>query len=136
MTDRNILDLCPELLTLYRQWLMECHAAGLAVKAIETWRSHIEQDQAKAKGLSNASAGQSPHNCCKADGSPNSKAFDFAVFDHDASYVKDGTDHRYTLAGEIGEKLGLVWGGRWTLKKNGCNPDYDHLQLNNWKDNL
>lgn len=127
MTDSDINDLCPELKNIYSEWLIECHKAGLAVKAIITWRSGIDQNAAKVKGLSNASAGESPHNCCDAHGNPFSKAFDFAVFDTDASYVKDGTDPRYTQAGEIGEGLGLEWGGRWH------HADYDHLQLSNWK---
>lgn len=126
MTDNNINDLCPELLAIYRQWMMECIAAGLGVKAIVTWRSSSDQNAAKAKGLSNASAGQSPHNCCDDDGNPFSKAFDFAVFE-DGTYITDGRDDRYTQAGEIGEKLGLTWGGRWS------HPDFDHLELKNWK---
>lgn len=127
MTDSNINDLCPELQAIYQQWLTQCHNAGLAVRAIVTWRSGIDQDAAKAKGLSNAMAGQSPHNCCNPDGFPFSKAFDFAVFDADASYVKDGEDDRYRRAGEIGKTLGLAWGGDWH------HPDWDHLELLDWR---
>lgn len=128
MTDSNINDLCPELLAIYREWLIQCHAAGLATRAIVTWRSDVEQNTAKAKGLSNAAAGESPHNCCDADGLPASRAFDFAIYDHDASYVRQGSDERYRQAGEIGKSLGLIWGGDWH------HPDYDHLELANWKD--
>lgn len=126
MTDNNITDLCPELQNIYKQWLAQCHDAGLAVRAIVTWRSSSDQNTAKANGLSNACAGQSPHNCCDVSGAPASKAFDFAVFDN-AQYIKDGTDPRYKQAGKIGERLGLVWGGSWH------KPDYDHLELSNWK---
>lgn len=126
MTDKDIADLCPELQTIYQQWLQKCHDAGLAVKAIVTWRSGADQDAAKVNGLSNANAGQSPHNCCDVSGAPASKAFDFAVFDK-AQYIKDGTDPRYKKAGQIGEGLGLEWGGSWH------KPDYDHLQLKDWK---
>lgn len=127
MTDSNINDLCPDLRGIYQQWLSQCHAAGLATRAIITWRSSIDQDAAKLKGLSNACAGQSPHNCCNEDGSPASKAFDFGIFNTDASYVSDGTDSRYRQAGEIGKSLGLEWGGDWK------RPDFDHLELSNWK---
>lgn len=129
MTDSDIVDLCPKLRGIYREWLMRCHEAGLAVKAIVTWRSGADQDAVKANGLSNASAGESPHNCCNSDGAPASKAFDFAVFDEDASYIRDGADPRYRQAGEIGETLGLDWGGRW------LRPDWDHLQMKNWRTN-
>lgn len=128
MTDNDIHHLCPELLILYREWMMQCNAAGLAVKVIVTWRSAVDQNTAKAKGLSNASAGDSPHNCCDIDGNPASKAFDFAVFDEDGSYVKDGSDARYKQAGEIGKSLGLVWGGDFH-----SIFDPDHLELANWR---
>lgn len=127
MTDNAIIDLAPDLRVIYREWLMQCHEAGLAVKAIITWRSSVDQNAAKAKGLSNAAAGQSPHNCTNADGSPNSMAFDFAVFDEDAHYVTNGSDDRYRKAGEIGKALGLVWGGDWQ------HPDWDHLEMADWK---
>jgi peptidoglycan L-alanyl-D-glutamate endopeptidase CwlK len=128
MTDSNIADLCPELRAIYREWLMQCHAAGLAVKVICTWRSDIEQEAAKAKGFSRASAGESPHNCKDENGNPASKAFDFAIFDKDARYIMDGADDRYTTAGEIGEKLGLRWGGRF---KSIFDPS--HLELSTWR---
>lgn len=128
MTDSDINDLCPELQSIYAQWLGQCHAVGLRAKAIVTWRSGFEQDAAKLAGLSNAKAGESPHNCYDCDGNPASKAFDFAIFNDDATYVADGTDPRYQQAAEIGEQLGLEWGGDWP------HPDYDHLQLKNWKD--
>lgn len=127
MTDADVAHLCPELLIIYREWLIRCHTAGLAVRATITWRSDVDQNIAKAKGLSDAKAGQSPHNCCNAYGSPSSKAFDFACFDEHAKYIIDGADDRYTQAGEIGKDLGLIWGGDWK------HPDYDHLQLANWK---
>lgn len=127
MTDRDIADLCPDLQLIYQSWLDKCHAHGLKAKAIVTWRCAADQDAAKAKGLSNASAGQSPHNCTNPAGEPFSKAFDFAVFDDGAHYITDGADDRYKQAGEIGEQLGLVWGGRWN------KPDFDHLELPNWR---
>jgi len=126
--DTNISDLCPELQIIYRQWLAQCHAAGLAVKVIVTWRDAANQNAAKAAGLSKACFGASPHNCCDDTGAPASKAFDFAVFDENACYITDGADTRYRQAGEIGKGLGLVWGGDWVHFK-----DFDHLELNNWK---
>lgn len=126
MTDSDVRHLCPELLPLYREWLIRCHGAGLAVKAIVTWRSATDQNAAKTNGLSNASAGQSPHNCCDNNGNPASKAFDFACFGPNAEYIKNGADDRYTQAGEIAEEVGLIWGGRWKHR------DFDHIELPHW----
>lgn len=128
MTDSNIADLCPELQTIYTKWLEQCHTAGLKLKAYVTWRSADEQNMAKAKGLSNASAGQSPHNCMTPDGEPFSKAFDFVIFDDKAQCVWDGKDPRYEQAADIGKSLGLIWGGDFH-----SFPDYDHMELPNWQ---
>lgn len=126
MASRRIEDLHPDLQLICHEFLAQAANQNIDVLITCTWRSNIEQDIAKAKGLSNASAGQSPHDCCNADGSPNSKAFDFGIFDN-GKYVTDGTDERYRKAGEIGESLGLVWGGSWN------HPDWDHIELSNWK---
>jgi len=127
MTDANLNDFCPDLQILYKEWLRQCTAAGLNTHAIVTWRDPADQDAAKAEGLSNAAAGQSPHNCCDATGNPASKAFDFGIFKADGSYVTNGTDAHYIQAGEIAEGIGLVWGGRW------IHPDYDHIEMADWK---
>lgn len=128
MSDSDVTHLCPELLDKYREWLMECHAAGLAVKITVTWRDPVAQDAAYAAGLSKAKAGNSPHNCVDADGNPASKAFDFACFTPDAHYIADGSDPTYRKAGEIGKSLGLVWGGDFH-----SIFDPDHLELANWR---
>ena len=136
MTDRDPNHLCEPLRVIYAEWLDRCTVAGLQAKAVVTWRSSLDQNIAKANGLSNATAGDSPHDCCDANGNPASRAFDFGIFEEHGVYITDGNDTRYRQAGEIGEKLGLEWGGRWTLENDGCKPDFDHLQLANWKSSL
>lgn len=128
MIDSDINHLCPELLILYREWLMQCHSSGLAVRVTVTWRGDVEQNAAFARGLSKAKAGQSPHNCLTPDGQPAARAFDFACFDEHAKYITDGSDPHYRKAGEIGEKLGLVWGGHF---KSIFDPS--HLELKSWR---
>jgi peptidoglycan L-alanyl-D-glutamate endopeptidase CwlK len=127
MADRNINDLDPRMRALCLQWMQNCSNAGLRVCPIVTWRSAADQDEAHEKGLSNAKAGQSPHNCVDAHGNPASMAFDFGVFEIGGAYVTDGEDPRYELAGTIGKRLGLAWGGDWKSLK-----DYDHLELPGW----
>lgn len=133
MADSKITDLDPDLQPLALKFVALCNTKGIDARITITWRSAGEQNAAQAAGLSNACAGESPHNVCTIDGQPCSRAFDFAVFADDGSYVKDGNDPRYTQAGEIGESLGLFWGGRWTEEKDHCEPDFDHLQLADWR---
>ena len=129
MSDRAVKDLCPALQPIASAWMAACKDAGLIVALIVTWRSAADQNMAHAAGRSNAVAGSSPHNCCNADGTPGSKAFDFGVFDANGHYVTDGRDSRYTQAAEIWKKLGLGWGGDFH-----SIFDPDHLELQKWRD--
>lgn len=129
MSDNDISHLHPLLQPLCRTFLEKCTAAGLDVRITFTYRSPEEQDALYAKGrtapgkrVTNVRGGFSKHNF-RLDGKPASKAFDFGIFDK-GKYIKNGKDARYTQAGEIGESLGLAWGGRWE------DPfDAGHLQL-------
>lgn len=127
MADNNLADLDPRMQVLCREWMAQCKNAGLDVRVTITWRDAAAQDAAYAAGLSHARAGQSPHECVDANGNPCARAFDFAIFDADGHYITNGEDPRYRQAGEIGEGIGLVYGGVWH------HPDWDHLQLAGWK---
>lgn len=135
MADSNFTDLDLGLQPLAQQWLDQTNAAISPFKCriVVTWRDANAQNAAKAAGLSKAGAGSSPHNCCLPDGTPASKAFDFAVFDPDGNYISDGTNPAYATAGQIAESLGLEWAGTWTIDQDGCGPDYDHIQIRNWR---
>ena len=126
MTDANLDDLDPRLKPLAEQFLMFCNLQ-FTTKIIVTYRSGVDQNAAHDAGLSNASAGQSPHNYLSIEDMPCSRAFDFAIFDAEGKYITDGRDERYANAGQIAGSLGLAWGGLWH------HPDYDHVELANWR---
>ena len=48
----------------------------------------------------------------------------------DARYEQCGV-----IAKAIGEAMGVpvVWGGDWALEADGCKPDFDHIQMRNWR---
>lgn len=114
----------PDLLPLAKEFEMQW--ANLKpnnkMAITTTWRSPITEDALHAKGITTAT-GQTCEHCFMIDGKPASKAFDFALYDIDGNYTTDGTDPLYLQAGELGEGIGLEWGGRWH------HPDWDHLQL-------
>lgn len=125
MTDSNLDDLDLRLQPIAKQFLVLCNE-HFTTKITVTYRGSDEQDAAHAAGLSNALAGQSPHNCVDANGKPASKSFDWAIFESDGTYVTDGTDERYKNAGTVAKTLGLKWGGDF------LHPDYDHAEMINW----
>lgn len=129
MSDRRIADLCVELQPKARQFLLNANArvAPSYVCLTTTWRTGAEQAVAHATGRSNAAPGQSPHECCLANGTPASRAFDWGVFNPDGSYVRDGQDARYAACGVIVKGLGMKWGGEFH------KPDFDHAELMDWQ---
>jgi hypothetical protein len=118
-----------------QQFLEQCNAAiaPSSVRPIVTWRDAVDQNAAEECGLSKARAGQSPHNCTLSDGTPAARALDFGVFAPDGTYITRGEDARYDQCGQIAMSLGLVWGGNWSLETDGCEPDFDHVEVANWK---
>jgi peptidoglycan LD-endopeptidase CwlK len=135
MTDRNLLDLDPTLQPLCRQFIDGCTAQGIKVGISVTYRSSAEQDAAYAQGrtapgkiITNAQAGQSPHNCTDAQGDPASKAFDFFIYSPDGVNLDwDAQDPTWQKVIAIGEALGLVSGSTFRFRDN------DHMELANWK---
>jgi hypothetical protein len=124
MADVNLADLDPELAEKYRPFVDGCAAQGVTVRIIQGFREPAYQNQLQSTGVSPLTGSQSLH-CCMMDGKPASKAFDFGVFEDDGTYVTDGNDPRYTVAGEVAEGLSLVWGGRFIHPA----PDPDHVEL-------
>jgi len=122
MVDRNLDDLHPSLEPLCKQFLAECAASLLHVIITETFRDPAREDQLHADGITKATGLTCKH-CFTINGSPASKAFDFAVLDENNRMVQDGKDERYSLAGILGKKIGLHWGGDFT------HPDYDHMEI-------
>lgn len=103
---------------LYRQ---RHSSRGLRVLVVTTWRSAVEQEEARAHGLSKKKYGKSLHNVTGPDGRPRSYAVDYMLMDNCQRLLK-GTSKaeaaEYRLAGECFEAVGFVWIGRrvkWDL---------------------
>jgi len=127
MASRNLSDLSPEMQRIAGQFLTECHAEKLDIVIICTHRPATEQQKAFDCGASKCKPGQSAHNCLNANGIPAAEAFDVGVI-RNGKYVGNGSDPDYLRAGAIGEKLGLVWAGRWKKMKETA-----HFQNANWR---
>ena len=104
--------LVPELEVITARFLHKCTLAGYNLKITSGSRSMEEQQALYNQGrttagkiITNAKPGKSKHNF--------GKAFDVA-FVGKTPYPKN---FDWTLIGEIGESVGLKWGGRWKGKK-------------------
>jgi hypothetical protein len=135
MADRALTDLDPLFRPIAQQILDESNAqiAPSTVRPIVTWRDAADQEAAKCEGESKAGPGESPHNCVDANGNPAARAFDFGVFAPDGTYITNGTDSRYAQVGQIAVAFQQVWGGDWTMATDDCGPDYDHIEMADWK---
>jgi LAS superfamily LD-carboxypeptidase LdcB len=108
-SEKNIATLEPVTARLAREHLRRLHAEGLTFKITSARRTFAEQTALYAKGrtakgpkVTNGRAGFSWHNF--------GTAYDLTLFSG-KNPVWDSP--KYARAGEIGEELGLEWGGRW-----------------------
>lgn len=110
INSRDLNDLHPKVKERVEQWLKSCKKEGIDVLVTSTYRDAASQNALYAQGrtkpgkvVTNAKAGDSFHNWrCAVDFVPivNGKAAwsDTALF---------------TKCGELAEKHGLEWAGRW-----------------------
>ncbi len=118
-SEKNLATVEPRLQKLGRELLRRLAAEGLTFKVIQGRRTQAEQDALWAKGRTKPGP--------KVTWTRNSRhltgrAIDLALFS--GKNVVWESKH-YTRAGEIGEQLGLVWGGRW----KGGKTDRPHFEL-------
>jgi peptidoglycan L-alanyl-D-glutamate endopeptidase CwlK len=117
MASRNPKDLIPELEIIYASFKNEMDKAGEDFILTCTYRSQEEQNELWEKGRNKP--GQIV-TWTKKSKHTERKAFDIAILKNGKITwnIKD-----YFMAGEIGRKLGLDWGGSWVRSK-----DYPHFQ--------
>lgn len=111
---RRLDDLDPIFRPLVFELLARCVEAGLPVMIINTRRTEAEHQANLAAGVS---------------WTKHSKHLDGLAIDlcpyyqytlHGAAKLQwDGNDPAWAAIGQIGEALGLRWGGRWTQKDLG-----------------
>lgn len=120
INSRDIKDLHPKVADLAQQFIDECARIGIKVIITSTYRDHAAQAELYAQGrtkpgrvVTNAKPGQSWHNW--------RVAFDFAPVVGGKIPWNDA--ELFKRCGQIGESIGLEWGGRWK-----SFPDMPHLQ--------
>lgn len=109
---KTIATLLPQLHERAAKLVELAAEKGITIKIISGLRSYEEQDELYAQGrtkpgkvVTKAKGGQSWHN--------HGCAFDVGVFEG-SNYL--GESPHYKTVGEIGESIGLEWGGRWKFK--------------------
>lgn len=128
---RSIDDLHPSVRVLANRFLMMAKLAGIDLLVTCTWRSHDEQAALYAQGrtapgriVTRAKPGQSMHNFT-VNGDAASLAIDVVPLRH-GKPVWDANDPLWQQVGELGEKAGLEWAGRW--KRFREFPHFQHPQ--------
>lgn len=116
MASRLLSDLSPPVRALAAALVRECKVAGIDLLIYCTLRENAEQDELYAQGrttagriVTNARAGQSLHN---PDVMGQAWAFDCVPQANGRALWSDA--QAIAKVGEIGEKLGLRWAGRWS----------------------
>ena len=118
-SEKNLATVQPVLQKLGRELLRRLAAEGLTFKVTSGNRTQAEQDALYAQGRTTPGAKVTWTRRSRHIGG---RAIDITLFQGDRNPVWDS--RHYDRAGQIGEELGLVWGGRWKR-----TPDRPHFEL-------
>lgn len=128
MSSRKLTDLHPQMQPMVTRFLANARTAGIDLLVTCTYRSNEEQAALYAIGrtkpgriVTNAKPGRSTHNNTL-NGKPAALAVDVVPL-RDGKPVWSASDPVWKRVGEIGEKVGLEWAGRWTTFR-----EYPHFQ--------
>lgn len=128
MSSRKLTDLHPQMQSMVTRFLANARAAGIDLLVTCTYRSNEEQAALYAIGrtkpgriVTNAKPGRSTHNNTL-NGKPAALAVDVVPL-RDGKPIWAASDPVWKRVGEIGEKVGLEWAGRWTTFR-----EYPHFQ--------
>jgi len=123
INSRKLEDLNPKVKVLCEKFIEECKKQGIDILITSTYRNAESQNALYAQGrttagkiVTNARGGQSYHNW--------RVAFDFVPLVHGKAQWSDVKT--FTKCGEIAEKVGLEWAGRWVKFK-----ELAHCQFTN-----
>jgi peptidoglycan LD-endopeptidase CwlK len=129
MPSRKLEDLHPDIKLKAELLVLEAKKNGINVLVYCTFRSLVEQDAEYAKGRTKPGkkvtylrGGQSKHNFM-IENKPASKAFDCVPWNPKTRECFWNDKTKFQLLGQIGEKIGLIWGGRWKMR------DFPHFEI-------
>lgn len=121
-SNRKLVNVHPYVKNKAIELIKKAYAEGIYVQVTQGFRSIEEQNELYAQGrtkpgkiVTNAKGGQSIHNY--------GLAFDIVILNNDGSLNWNTSDKRWRRVGQIGQSIGLEWGGTWKTFK-----DYPHFQ--------
>jgi D-alanyl-D-alanine carboxypeptidase len=116
----SLNELASYMMPLAQQLLVKSKAAGIALAVIDTGRTPVEQQTKLAQGVSWVPV--SKHEPQLPEG--KSEAIDVCPIELLDTKLWSPGSPLWQQVGEIGEGLGLRWGGRWEH-----HPDMGHFEF-------
>ena len=121
-SNKKLVNVHPYVKNKAIELIKKAYAEGIYIQVTQGFRSIEEQNELYAIGrtkpgkiVTKAKGGQSIHNY--------GLAFDIVVLNNDGSLNWNTSDKRWKRVGQIGQSIGLEWGGTWKTFK-----DYPHFQ--------
>lgn len=116
---KSLDELASYMKPLAEELLAQAAAVGIQCAVIDTGRTPAEQEVKLAQGVSWVS--RSKHEPQPPEG--KSEAIDVCPVEYLSMKLWHPTGPLWTQLGDIGESLGLRWGGRWV-----SHPDLGHFE--------
>lgn len=131
-----IAGLLPEVAFKAREHLAKCFALGIDLLVTSGWRSSAQQMVEFTKGrVFNATQGiwhvvepKRVSTNAMPDHAPHCRGAAYDLVPVVNGHAAWDNLELFQRVGEVGEKLGLVWGGRWPKLK-----DMPHFEIPNWR---
>jgi peptidoglycan LD-endopeptidase CwlK len=122
-SNRKLANVHPYVKNKAIELIKKAYTKGIYVQVTQGFRSIEEQNELYAIGrtkpgkiVTNAKGGQSIHNY--------GLAFDIVILNNDGSLNWNTNDNRWKRVGQIGESIGLEWGGSWKTFKDMPHFEY------------
>jgi D-alanyl-D-alanine carboxypeptidase len=127
---KSLDELASYMRVLAEELLARCVIAGLPLTVEDTGRDQATQEANLAAGrswtLNSKHLPQPPENLSEAIDTVPTALLSVKYWGWHGTI--DNSDPRWLQMGEIGEGLGLRWGGRWPVNPPHSRPDPGHFQ--------
>lgn len=123
MGSTRLEDLVPDARAKAEELIRKAGEQGIKLAVVSTRRTCADQRSIYAQGRTAPGAIISGADGCRS-WHVWGRAVDVMVVDDNGKWITNGWDKRYDQVGEIGESLGMIWGGKFSWGRDAGHFEY------------